>query len=53
MEPIISLNAQVLKAPIKESVREVMREEWFKFFDLLIPSVDNDEDTELHPYFYS
>jgi hypothetical protein len=37
MEPTISLDAQALKALIKESVREVMREEWFKFFDLLTP----------------
>jgi hypothetical protein len=34
MEPILSLDAQTLKALIKESVREVMHEEWFKFFDL-------------------
>ncbi len=43
MEPTISLDAQALKVLIKESVREVMREEWFKFFDLLTPYVDNEE----------
>jgi hypothetical protein len=39
MEPTLSLDVQALKALIKESVREVTREEWFKFFDLLtLPS---------------
>jgi hypothetical protein len=47
MEPTISLNAQALKALIKESVREVMREEWFKFFDLLTPYVDNEEQAAI------
>ena len=47
MEPTISLDAQALKALIKESVREVMREEWFKFFDLLTPYVDNEEQAAI------
>jgi hypothetical protein len=37
MEPANTLDALMLKAIIKESVREVMREEWFKFFEMLIP----------------
>ena len=51
MEPTISLDAQALKALIKESVREVMREEWFKFFDLLTPYVDNEEQAEIEASF--
>jgi hypothetical protein len=33
MESANTLDFQALKALIKESVREVMREEWFKFFE--------------------
>lgn len=51
MEPPISLDVQALKALIKESVREVMREEWFKFFDLLIPYVDDEEQAEIEASF--
>ncbi|NJN88191.1 MAG: hypothetical protein HC881_20215 [Leptolyngbyaceae cyanobacterium SL_7_1] len=51
MEPTISLDTQALKALIKESVREVMHEEWFKFFDLLILYVDNEEQTEIEASF--
>lgn len=47
MEPTITLDAQALRALIKESVREVMREEWFKFFELLIPYVDDQEQAEI------
>jgi hypothetical protein len=36
MEPANTLDVLTLKAIIKESVREVMREEWFKFFEMLI-----------------
>ena len=39
MEPTLSLDAEALKTLIKESVREVMREEWFKFFEMLLPFV--------------
>jgi hypothetical protein len=52
MEPTIPLDAQALKALIKESVREVMREEWFKFFDLLIPYVDNEEQAAIEASFF-
>lgn len=51
MEPTTSLDAQALKALIKESVREVMREEWFKFFDLLIPYVSDAEQAEIEATF--
>lgn len=51
MEPTISLDAQALKDLIKESVREVMHEEWFKFFDLLTPFVDNEEQAEIEASF--
>jgi hypothetical protein len=47
MEPTVSLDANALKSLIKESVREVMREEWFKFFELLIPYVDDEEQAEI------
>jgi hypothetical protein len=51
MEPTIPLDAQAPKALIKESVREVMREEWFKFFDLLTPYVDNEEQAAIEASF--
>ena len=51
MEPTTSLDAQALKALIKESVREVMREEWFKFFYMLIPYVSDEEQAEIESSF--
>jgi 5,10-methylenetetrahydrofolate reductase len=51
MEPTVSLDANALKSLIKESVREVMREEWFKFFELLIPYVDDAEQAEIEAAF--
>lgn len=51
MEPTITLDAQALKALIKESVREVMREEWFKFFELLTPYVDDEEQADIEASF--
>lgn len=51
MEPTLSLDAQALKSLIKESVREVMREEWFKFFDMLIPYVNDGEQAEIEASF--
>ena len=47
MEPTLSLTAQALKALIKESVCEVTHEEWFKFFDLLVPYIDNEEQAAI------
>jgi hypothetical protein len=43
--------ALMLKAIIKESVREVMREEWFKFFEMLIPYVDDVEQADIEATF--
>ncbi|MGB3495939.1 MAG: hypothetical protein WBA57_24635 [Elainellaceae cyanobacterium] len=51
MEPALSLDAQALKSLIKESVREVMREEWFKFFDMLTPYVNDEEQAEIEASF--
>ncbi|MGB3308144.1 MAG: hypothetical protein WBG32_18440 [Nodosilinea sp.] len=51
MEPTITLDAQALKALIKESVREVMREEWFKFFEMLTPYVDDEEQADIEANF--
>lgn len=51
MEPTAALDIQTLKSLIKDSVREVMQEEWFKFFDLLLPYVDNQEQAEIEASF--
>ncbi len=51
MESANALNVQMLKAIIKESVREVMREEWFKFFELLIPYVTDSEQADIEATF--
>jgi len=51
MEPAITLDAQALRALIKESVREVMREEWFKFFEMLTPYADDQEQAEIESSF--
>jgi len=51
MEPTVSLDANALKSLIKESVREVMRKEWFKFFELLVPYVDDAEQAEIEASF--
>ena len=47
MEPTNTLDTLMLKAIIKESVREAMREEWLKFFEMLIPYVDNVEQADI------
>ena len=51
METANTLDALMLKAIIKESVREVMREEWFKFFEMLIPYVDDVEQADIEATF--
>ncbi|MGV2391066.1 MAG UNVERIFIED_CONTAM: hypothetical protein LVR29_31565 [Microcystis novacekii LVE1205-3] len=51
MEPANTLDALMLKTIIKESVREVMREEWFKFFEMLIPYVDDIEQADIEANF--
>ncbi|BCU10321.1 hypothetical protein [Microcystis aeruginosa] len=51
MEPANTLDALMLKTIIKESVCEVMREEWFKFFEMLIPYVDDIEQADIEANF--
>ncbi len=51
MEPTDTLDLQTLKTFIKESVREVMREEWFKFFEMLVPYVDDAEQADIEATF--
>jgi hypothetical protein len=51
MEPANTLDALMLKTIIKESVREVMREEWLKFFEMLIPYVDDIEQADIEANF--
>jgi hypothetical protein len=51
MEPANTLDALILKTIIKESVCEVMREEWFKFFEMLIPYVDDIEQADIEANF--
>jgi len=52
MESTNALDIQALKAIVKESVREVMREKWFKFFEMLIPYVDDNEQTDVEATFH-
>ncbi len=47
MDTPITLNAQALKALIKESVREVLKEEWFSMWQSVIPEVSNAEQSEI------
>ncbi|MCW6037131.1 hypothetical protein K4A83_12750 [Spirulina subsalsa FACHB-351] len=51
MEPSNTLNPEILKTLIKESVREVMREEWYKFFEMLLPYVDDAEQADIEATF--
>jgi hypothetical protein len=51
MEAATPFDGQALKTLIKDSIREVMREEWFKFFELLTPYVDNQEQAEIEASF--
>ena len=51
MEPANTLDALMLKTIIKEGVREVMREEWLKFFEMLIPYVDDIEQADIEANF--
>lgn len=47
MEAPISIDVETLKALIKESVREVMKEEWFRAWQSAIPEVSDAEQAEL------
>ena len=51
MESTTTIDLQILKSLIKESVREVITEEWFKFFELMIPYVDDQEQAEIEARF--
>lgn len=41
------MEAQELKALIKQSIREVLQEEWFKFYEMLVPYVSDEEQQEI------
>jgi len=43
----ITTDTQTLRALIKEVVREVMNEEWFKVWHSVIPEVSDAEQTEI------
>ncbi|NJR60870.1 MAG: hypothetical protein HC769_19820 [Cyanobacteria bacterium CRU_2_1] len=47
------MEAQELKALIKQSVREVLQEEWFKFYEMLIPYISDEEQQEIEQEFGS
>jgi hypothetical protein len=47
------MEAQELKALIKQSVREVFQEEWFKFYEMLIPYISDEEQQEIEQEFGS
>ena len=51
MESANTIDTETLKTIVKESLREVMREEWFKFFEMLVPYVDDEEQTEIETTF--
>ncbi len=48
MNTPITLDAQALKALIKESVREVLKEEWFSMWRSVIPEVSDAEQFEIN-----
>lgn len=41
------MDTQALKELIKESVREVLREEWFSLYQMLIPFVSDAEQNDI------
>lgn len=47
MNTPVTLDAQALKALIKESVREVLKEEWFSMWQSVIPVVSDAEQSEI------
>jgi hypothetical protein len=44
---ISTVDTQALKELIKESVREVLREEWFSLYQMLIPFVSDAEQNDI------
>jgi hypothetical protein len=51
MESTEALNSQTLKALIKESLREVLREERLHLCKLLMPFVSDEEQAEIEAQF--
>ncbi|MEM8504814.1 MAG: hypothetical protein AAF716_16850 [Cyanobacteria bacterium P01_D01_bin.1] len=47
MDTPVTLDAQALKALTKESVREVLKEEWFSLWQSVIPEVSDAEQAEI------
>lgn len=47
MDAPVTLDTQMLKALIKESVREVLKEEWFAMWQSMIPEVSDAEQAEI------
>lgn len=47
MEPTLMVDAQALKTLIKESIREVLREERLNLCQLLMPVVSDEEQAEI------
>lgn len=47
MDAPVTLDTQMLKVLIKESVREVLKEEWFAMWQSVIPEVSDAEQAEI------
>ncbi len=47
MNTPVTIDTQVLKALIKESVREVLNEEWFRIWQMVIPEVSDAEQADI------
>ena len=47
MHTSIALDTKALKALIKESVREVLKEEWFGLWQSVIPEVNDAEQADI------
>lgn len=47
MDTSVTIDTQALKALIKESVREVLNEEWFRIWQTVIPEVSDAEQAEI------
>jgi hypothetical protein len=47
MDTPITFDAQLLKALIKESVREVLREEWFAMWQSVVPELSDAEQAKI------
>jgi hypothetical protein len=53
MNTPITFDAQALKALIKESVREVLKEEWFAMWQSVVPEVSDAEQAAIDQSFGS